>query len=215
MGNETLDRLKSAILTYEDEAAEELARLALADSLPPTDVANTVTDAIRQVGEAFGAGDIFLPELLSAAKATKAAMAVIEAELRDTGQEHEPAGTLVIGTVEGDIHDIGKNIVAALFFASGYRVVDLGTSVSPDAFVEAVRDHQPELLGMSALLTTTAAGQKSVIDQLAASGLRDRVKIIVGGAAISKGFAEQIGADGYGPTAFDGVELAARLLETG
>ncbi len=212
MANDLLGALKTAILAYEDEKSRDLARDALSAGADPAELAKAVTSAVREVGEAFGAGQVFLPELLGAAKATKAAMGVIEERLRATGAERERAGTLVIGTVQGDIHDIGKNIVAALFFASGYQVVDLGANVPADAFVRAVKEHRPELLGMSALLTTTASMQKSVIDELGRAGLRDRVKVIVGGAAISQGFAESIGADGYAPTAFAGVELAARLL---
>jgi corrinoid protein of di/trimethylamine methyltransferase len=212
MADQILSDIKDAILSYDDATAQELARQALAAKIDATTVAESVTDAIREVGDAFGDGRIFLPELLAAAKATKAAMGIVEEHLQDAGEKLEAAGTLVIGTVQGDVHDIGKNIVAALFTASGYKVVDLGTNVSTEAFVAAVNEHKPELLGMSALLTTTATLQKTVIDQLAEDGLRNQVKVIVGGAAISKGFAESIGADGYAPTAFDGVELAGRLL---
>jgi corrinoid protein of di/trimethylamine methyltransferase len=215
MSDKPLERLQQAILTYQDEAAQKEARRAFEEGIDPTQVATAVTDAIRQVGDAFGDGEIFLPELLSAAKATKAAMGIVEERLKAAGKEREKDGVLVIGTVQGDVHDIGKNIVAALFFASGFEVIDLGADISPEAFVKAVQEHRPDLLAMSALLTTTATMQKTVIEQLTAAGVRDQVKIIIGGAAISQGFADQIGADGYGATAFEGIHLAYRLLKAG
>lgn len=210
--SQNLEQLKQAILTYDAEGGVTLTRAALEEGASAVEVAGALTGAIRVVGDAFGRGDIFLPELVAAANAGKAAMNIIEEVLTQTASQRESAGTFMIGTVAGDIHDIGKNIVAALFFAAGFKVIDLGVDISSAAFVEAVEKHSPDILGMSALLTTTAPAQKKVVADLAAAGLRDKVKIIVGGAAISHEFAREIGADGYGATAFEAVSLADRLL---
>ncbi len=208
-----LAKLKESILDYDASAAELWAKKAMEEKMDPVEVANNLTDTIREVGEAFGCGEIFLPELIAAANAGKQAMSIIEEELRKAGQKQSVVGSLVIGTVKGDIHDIGKNIVATMFFASGFRVIDLGVDVSPEKFLEAVQQNKPDILGISALLSTTAPEQKNIIELIKKSGIRDQIKVMVGGGAISQRFADQIGADGYAANASEAVEVARKVLK--
>ena len=211
---EILGKFKEALLSYDHAKSEDFARAALEQGVDPVLVAGTLTDALGEVGEAFAREDIYLPELVLASRAGKAAMAVIEDELRETSSSIDSKGTIVLGTVQGDVHDIGKNIVATLFFANGFEVIDLGVDVPAADFVTAVREHSPDLLGLSALLTTTMTEQRVVIEQLEEAGLREDLKIVVGGAPVSEEFAEEIGADGYGPNALDAVELGKRMMES-
>ncbi len=162
------------------------------------------------VGEDFGAGRLFVPEVLMAAKAMKAAMEVLRPLLTQTGAPR--IGTFVIGTVKGDIHDIGKNLVAMMLEGAGFEVVDLGINTDADTFIAAVREHNADLLGMSALLTTTMPYMKVVIDRLKEEGLRDKVKVLVGGAPLSEAFAEEIGADAYCEDAAVAVEVAKKFM---
>ncbi len=162
------------------------------------------------VGEDFGAGILFVPEVLMAAKAMKAAMEVLRPLLTQTGAPR--IGTIVIGTVKGDIHDIGKNLVGMMLEGAGFEVVDLGINTDAEAFIAALREHEADLLGMSALLTTTMPYMKVVIDRLREEGLRDRVKVMVGGAPLSEAFAEDIGADAYCEDASVAVETAKKFM---
>jgi methanogenic corrinoid protein MtbC1 len=212
MQNQTLENLKAAVKAYDSTAAETLAIRALDEGIEPLSALGALTESIRDVGDAFGKGDCFLPELVGAAEAMQSAMPVLEAEIRKRGEHRESAGKVVAGTVFGDIHNIGKTILCTLLTADGFEVIDLGIDVSVDNFVAAVRTHQPDLLAMSALLTITAQEQKKVIETLEEEGLRKNVKVIIGGGAISDHFAESIGADGYDPTAPGGVKLARALL---
>ena len=209
---EILEKLRKSILEFEPEDAEVWANKAMEEKVDPAKAVDVLIEAVREVGDAFGREEIFLPELMMAAEAMKRAMPIIEKELKNTGREREAAGTLVIGTVESNIHDIGKTIVATLFEAAGFRVVDLGVDVPSTKFVEAVKEHKPDLLGLSALLTTTAPQQVVVMKLLKEAGIRDRVKVIVGGGAITQAYADEIGADGYGVNAAEAVEVATRLL---
>ena len=161
---------------------------------------------MASVEENFG-----IPELVGAAEAMKSATPIIEEEIRKIGKKRETAGVIVIGTVKGDIHDIGKNMVATLVTIDGFTVHDLGTDLSAEQFIEAVKQYQADILAMSALLTMTAREQRKVIDALKKAGLRDKVRVMVGGAAITQEFADDIGADGYDPTAVGAVKLARRL----
>ncbi len=211
--NHTLEKFREAVFDYDHVAAETLAQKALGEGTNAVEVARTLTDAMREIGDKFGRGEVYLPELVLASRAGTAAMAVIEDRLKGTAQERETVATVVLGTVKGDVHDIGKNIVSTLFFAAGFKVIDLGVDVAPETFVEAVKEHEPELLGLSALLTTTMTEQQVVLRQLEAQGLRDSVKVLVGGAPVTEDFALEIGADGYGDNAFDAVQVAKALLE--
>jgi corrinoid protein of di/trimethylamine methyltransferase len=213
MENQTLDKLKASVKTYDSAATEAVARDALQEGIEPLAILDALTESIREVGDAFGAGECFLPELVGAAEAMQSAMPILEAEIQQRGEKRQSAGRIVAGTVSGDIHNIGKTILCTLLTADGFEVVDLGIDVPVDRFIDAVRSHKPDLLAMSALLTITAQEQKKVIRALEAEGLREEVKIIVGGGAISENFAESIGADGYDATAPGGVKLARVLLE--
>ena len=212
MHDQTLADLATAVKEFDGAQAAALAEEALDAGADPTDVLGALTDAIREVGDAFGAGELFLPELVSAAEATQQAMPVVEAAFKAGGGSRTSAGKVVAGTVAGDIHNIGKTIFCTLLTADGFEVIDLGIDVPVDKFIETVRQEQPDVVAMSALLTITAQEQKRVIAALNEAGLRDNLKVIVGGGAISQPFADSIGADGYSPTAPGGVTLARELL---
>lgn len=212
MQDQTLADLGKAIKEFDGPGAAELTGRALDAGTDPNDVLEVLTDAIRKVGDAFGAGEVFLPELVSAAETTQAAMQIVEAAFKAGGGSRPSAGKVVAGTVAGDIHNIGKAIFCTLLTADGFEIIDLGIDVPIEKFIEAVREEQPDIVAMSALLTITAQEQKRVIEELNKTGLRDGVKIIVGGGAINQLFAETIGADGYSPTAPGGVTLARELL---
>jgi methanogenic corrinoid protein MtbC1 len=207
-----LGKPAQAIHDYDQQAAVRWAEAAQEQGINPLKALDTLTAAIREVGDAFGAGECFLPELVSAAEALQAAMPLIETQLRESGAERQSAGKVIAGTVAGDIHNIGKAMLCTLLVADGFQVVDLGIDVPTVRFVEAVREHRPDAVALSALLTITAAEQKNVIDALDEAGIRDGVKVIVGGGAINEEFAARIGADGYEPTAPGGVKLIRAWL---
>jgi len=207
-----LGRIRESVLTYQVEECEELVRQALREKIAALSIAEALNTAIEKIGDDFGRGDIFLPELVMAAEAIKKGHEVIEAELKKSGQIRKSLGRFMIGTVAEDIHDIGKNIVAALFEASGFEVINLGVEVPASRFIEEVRKHKPDILGLSALLTTTIYQQKEVIEALKKEGLKDGLRVIVGGSPVTGKFAESIGADGYGANAAEGVDVAKKLL---
>jgi len=162
------------------------------------------------VGERFRAGDMYLPEVLMSAKAMHKGLEIVRPRLAQSGQSLQRK--VVMGTVEGDIHDIGKKIVGTLIEGNGFNVIDLGVDLRPEVFVQAVEEHRPDVLGMSAMLTTTMTNMKKVIDLLKEKGLREKVKVVVGGAPVSEEFAESIGADGYAPDAGVAAELVRKLV---
>ncbi len=211
MGVEVLEDLKKAILGYDREAAANLARKAVQEKIDPLKVLDAMTLAIRQVGDGFGKGELWLPELVGAAAAMEAATPIIEEEINRIDAKRDSLGTIVIGTVYGDIHTIGKTMVATLLTADGFVVNDLGINVSAEGFVMGIKRYHADILAMSALMTTTAPEQRKVIEILKSEGLRDEVKIMIGGGAITQEFANSIGADGYDPTAPGAVSLARRL----
>jgi len=212
MGVELYNDLKSAILSYDAAKTAQLAQQIVQQRLDPLAAFEAMTDAIRHVGEQFGEGILFLPELVGAAEAMQAATPVLTEEIEQQGGQRESAGKVVIGSVFGDMHNIGKTMVCTLLTADGFEVIDLGINVETHQFVEAVKAHDADIVAMSALLTTTAHEQKKVIDSLVEDGLRDKVKVMVGGGAISDEFAESIGADGYDPMAPGAVKLARRFM---
>lgn len=212
METEILENVKKHIIEYDSKETVNWVRKAVAEEIDPVKVLNALTLAIRQVGDRFGRGDLWLPELIGAASALQAAMPIVEEELKKRRANPDVLGTIVIGTVYGDIHTIGKDIVSTLLTAEGFKVIDLGVNVAADQFAEAVMKHQADILAMSALLTMTAAEQRKVIDLLGESGIRGRVKVLVGGGAVNEKFAESIGADGYDATAVGGAKLARRLM---
>lgn len=207
-----LEKLAESIKTYDVNGAAELSAKAMEEGVEPLKALKALTIAIREIGDAFAVGEVFLPELVSAADAMQAALPIIEEKLQHTGEKRESVGKVVAGTVSGDIHNIGKSMLCTLLTADGFEVIDLGIDVPLTKFVEAVQEHQPDILALSALLTITAMEQRNVIETLDDCGLRDSVKIIVGGGAINDEFAESIGADGYDPTAPGGVTLCRTLL---
>jgi trimethylamine corrinoid protein len=208
----TFDDLSRAVTEYDVKAAADLAQQAVDEGLDPLEGLDAISAAMKVVGEGFSNGDLWLPDLVGAADASQAAMPILEEEIKRRGQEAKTLGTIVLGTVSGDIHTIGKSMVGVLLVAQGFRVVDVGANIPTAQFVKAVQDNNADILALSALLTTTAPQQGKVIDALKEAGLRDQVKIMVGGGAITQGFADSIGADGYGATAPGAVDLAKSLL---
>lgn len=184
---------------------------ALDAGIPPEAILNEgMVTAMDEVGALFEAGEYFVPEMLIAAHTMQTGLAILKPLLIEGGVE--PSGSIVIGTVQGDLHDIGKNLVAMMLEGGGFEVFDLGTDVSPDAFLEAIREHSPNLVGLSALLTTTMQKMRETISVIEAAGFRDRVKIMVGGAPVTEAFAKDIGAEGYAPDASKAVSLAKDLV---
>ena len=212
MAIETLENLKRTIIEYDAEGAASWARKTVEEKVDPIKALNAMTESIRQVGDRFGKGELWLPDLVGAADAMQAAMPIIEEELKRTGMKREALGSVVAGTVFGDIHNIGKTMVCTLLTAEGFEVYDLGVNIKAEEFVDAIENYKADILAMSALLTMTAPEQRKVIDTLKEKGVRDKVKIMVGGGAITQDFADSIGADGYDPTAPGAVELAKRLV---
>lgn len=209
---EILDKLKNMVLDFDIDIAEETAKEAIGSGVDPVEAANALSDGIQIVGDKFGTGELFLPDLVCASEVLKKAFPVINAEIEKRGEKAASLGKVVIGTVFGDIHNIGKDMVSTLLYAAGFEVIDLGINVRGEDFLKAVRDEKPDILAMSALLTTTSAEQKNVIEGLAKAGLRDKVKVIVGGSPINQEFADLIGADGYGATAPEGVKMVKKFL---
>jgi 5-methyltetrahydrofolate--homocysteine methyltransferase len=192
------------------EVVRRLTEEALAEGRPATEVLEDgLIAGMRVVGEDFKYNRIFVPEVLLAARAMKAGMAVLQ-PLLTAGAEESSAGTLVMGTVKGDLHDIGKNLVGMMAEGAGFKVIDLGTNTDAEAFIAAVREHEADILGMSALLTTTMVYMKTVVDAMKQAGL-EHVAICVGGAPISQGFTDEIGADGYAADAGSAVQLFKRV----
>ncbi|MFO1401227.1 MAG: corrinoid protein [Steroidobacteraceae bacterium] len=205
--------MRQCVIDGDVDRARELAQQAIAAGLDPLEaITRGFTPGVNHVGEQFGLGEMFLPELVLGGEAMKAAVEVLEPELKRRGSERRSLGRVVLGTVHGDVHEIGKTLVHTMLSASGFEVLDLGVDVPAARFVEAVRTLRPQVLGLSALLTTTMPGQREVIEALAAAGLRGQVKVVVGGAPVSQQWAAEIGADGYGEDAMRAVKLVRALL---
>jgi 5-methyltetrahydrofolate--homocysteine methyltransferase len=201
-----LQQLADAVISGQAPKVEQLTTEALDQGVSPTDVLNKgLIAGMQVVGVKFKNNEFYVPEVLIAARAMKAGMKILRPKLAESGIE--PAGRFVIGTVTGDLHDIGKNLVSMMIEGAGYEVIDLGVDVAPNTFIEAVKDHQPLAIGMSALLTTTMVNMKKTIEAFENDGLRDQVKILVGGAPLTDDYAREIGADGYAPDAASAVEL--------
>jgi corrinoid protein of di/trimethylamine methyltransferase len=206
-----LDQLYDAVVRGDDDVARDITAQALADGVDAlTLVDQYMSPAMAEVGRRFEACEYFVPELLLSARAMKAGLELVRPVLAARGAE--PAGRVAIGTVEGDLHDIGKKLVSAMLEGAGFQVVDLGVNVKPEAFVEAVREKRVNVLCMSALLTTTMLTMRRAIEALDQAGLRDRVKILVGGAPVTPQFAAEIGADGSGENAVEAVAAARKVL---
>jgi len=205
------ERLAQAIINFEDEAIEDLTHQALEAGLEPQQIIlNGLAPGLETVGRLYAEGRYFIPELAMCGRTMEAAMAILTPliEAKGAGQY---LGKVVIGTVEGDLHDIGKNLVVSMLRGSGYETIDLGVNVPTSRFVDQVRELGPDVLGLSALLLTTREVMGEVVEALAEAGLRDNVKIIVGGSPVNDDFARKIGADGYGEDAVDAVKLARQF----
>jgi len=212
MSSQLLEQITAAVVEGDPDATVSGTREALAAGLEPLRIINEgLVPGMRTVGDKYSSGEYFLPNLIVSAAGMKQAMALLEPELKARRETVKSAGTVVIGTVRGDIHEIGKSLVATMLSANGFEVHDLGVDVSAERFVDTVRETGAGLVGLSALLTTTMMGQKKVIEELERAGLRGGVKVMVGGAPVSQAFAETIGADGYAQDAVAAVELATRL----
>jgi corrinoid protein of di/trimethylamine methyltransferase len=203
--------LYDAILTGNAKKAEEVTKAALAANVDPSELLGKyMIPAMDEVGKRFECNEYFVPELLIAARAMKTALQMLTPTLAAAGAK--AAGRVVIGTVQGDLHDIGKNLVASMLEGGGFQVVDLGVDVPPAKFVEAAKEQAGSILAMSALLTTTMTQMKAVIKALEEAGIRTSTKVIIGGAPITQQYADEIGADGYGDNASTAVALARRLV---
>ena len=212
--NAKYDAMRMSVLDGDEDIAVELAEEALSSELDPMDAMNLgFLKGIREVGALYEKGEYYLPELVAAADAMNAAMKILAPALAESTGKSSKKGKIVIATVEGDIHDIGKTIVASLFTANGYDVIDLGVSVKNAEIIETVRRESPDFLGLSALLTTTMVRQKEIIEILLEDGLRSKVKVLVGGAPVNSEWAGKIGADGYGDNAAEAVKIADVLLK--
>jgi 5-methyltetrahydrofolate--homocysteine methyltransferase len=206
-----LQQIASNLYEGEDEEVAELVQQALDQGMEPHEILQGgLIAGMDEVGKDFKADVLYMPEVLIAARAMHAGMDVLRPLLAES--DAAGAGKYIIGTVKGDLHDIGKNLVRMMLEGAGFEVVDLGKDVPEETFVAAVREHQPKILGLSALLTTTMAEMKTAIEALEEAGLRDSVKIMVGGAPLTAAFAEEIGADAYAPDAATAVDVARSLL---
>lgn len=207
-----LDNLAKAVIEYDPTAAEAWARTAVAEGIDPIQALHALTEAIRQVGDGFERDELFLPELVGAASAMQAAMPVLQEQIEKSGVVRQSLGVIIIGTVFGDIHTIGKTMVTTLCAAEGFEVHDLGVNVTAEGFIEGIKEYHADILAMSALMTMTVPQIRKVIHTLKEQGLRDQVKILVGGAGVTESFAEAVGADGYDPTAPGAAKLARKLV---
>lgn len=206
-------KLTESLVIGEPEATVEFTRQALAEGIEPMSIIqNGLMPGMNIVGEKFASGEYFLPDLIIAAEGMQRAMELLEPELRARQQALESAGTVVIGTVKGDIHEIGKSLVATMLSANGFKVFDLGVDVPTQKFIEKVQETQANILGLSALLTTTMTVQKEVISALQEAGLRNQVKVMVGGAPVTRKWASDIGADGFAEDAIGAVQVAKQLV---
>lgn len=206
-----LEKIKAAVIGGKHAEIRALVEEALDAGVDPDTLINdALIAAMDVVGRDFGEGKIFVPEMLVSAVTMKAGLEVVKPRI--AGGKNSSRGTVVMATVKGDLHDIGKNLVAMMLEGAGFRVLDLGVDLSVEKLIDQVKSIQPEILGLSALLTTTMPEMQKVIQELKAQGLRDKIKVMVGGAPVDRAFAEKIGADGYGANAAEAVELARRFV---
>lgn len=205
-------RLSNAVIEGDNEQVEVLTKEAISAKVDPLEIINEgLIGGMNVVGQRFKVNDMFVPEVLMSARSMNAGIELVKPLL--AGGEMTNKGTVIIGTVKGDLHDIGKSLVGMMLECSGYKVIDLGVDISPEEFMTAIKDNNGEILALSALLTTTMLSMKSTIDECVAQGMRNNVKVIIGGAPISQEFSDQIGADGYAGDAAAAVELVAKLLQ--
>jgi len=213
MREKSYSAMRQSIIDGVPETARSLAQEALATGILPLDaISNGFVPGMHEVGEQFGRHQVFLPDMMASAEAMRAAMVVLEPEFRKLGTERPTAGIVVLGTTKGDIHEIGKSLVGTLLSAHGFRVHDLGVDVPGEQFAIKARELRANIVGVSALLTTTMKNQRGVVEALDRAGLRPGTKVIVGGAPVTRRWAEEIGADGYAKDAMAAVALAQTLM---
>jgi len=206
-----LDTISVALQCGEAEQVSELVKQALEEDITPEKILHdALIKGMGVIGEKFKKNEVYVPEVLIAARAMNAGMDILKPKLTETGVQ--TIGKVIIGTVSGDLHDIGKNLVRMMLEGAGFEVIDLGTNVSASQFVNAIKEHHPNILCMSALLTTTMINMVEVIKEIESAGLRDEVKVMIGGAPITKNYAEQITADGYSPDAASAVDAAKSFV---
>lgn len=208
---EILDQIAKELFAGNAKAVAELTQKALSEGFSPQEILNEgMIKGMNEVGVKFKANEIYVPEVLIAARAMKAGMEILKPKLAETGVE--PVGKMIIGTVKGDLHDIGKNLVAMIMEGAGFEVIDLGIDVPAEKFIQAIEEYQPQLVGMSALLTTTMIQIRENIKAFQEASIRDQVKVMIGGAPVTQKFADEVGADGYAPDAASAVDKAKELL---
>ncbi len=207
----SLEVIKNSVIEGNVTAAADETKSCLESGMDPMEIINQgLVAGMNVVGPRFKAGDMFVPEVLMSARAMHAGLDLVKEKMVDF--EMPSSGKVIIGTVKGDLHDIGKNLVAIMLESSGFTVVNLGVDIPPEKFAEAVKEHEPQVVGLSALLTTTMLEMKETIDYLKEEGLRDKVKVVIGGAPVTDDFSTEIGADGYAPDGGSAVELVQRLI---
>jgi len=213
MHEDLFKAMAQSVIDGEPEEAERLAHQAIQEDIDPLEAINQgFVLGVNYVGEQFSCGELYLPDLVLAGEAMKSAVAVLEPEMARRGTHRQTLGRVVLGTVEGDIHDIGKTLVGTMLSASGFEVFDMGVDVAVDRMIEKAREVDAHIVGVSALLTTTMVKQKTVIEKMKAAGLHPRVKVMVGGAPVTRDWAQQIGADGFSEDAIGAVAVARQLV---
>lgn len=211
MSEKIYEKLASAILEGDSDASASITQQGLDEGVSAGDILNNgLIVGMNEVGVRFKAGDMFVPEVLMSAESMASGMTLLRPLLAES--KTKMAGTIVMGTVQGDLHDIGKNLVSMMCEGAGFQIVNIGFDAAPEKFIEAIKEHQPEIVGMSAMLTTTMRAMGHTIKAIEEAGLRDKVKIMVGGAPVDQEFADRIGADGYGANAPASSELAKQLV---
>jgi len=209
---DTLNKIRDSLANLELDSTLNLVDEALKSNVSVKDIIDSLAEGMKIVGERYENGDYFVADLIVAGEIFKEVMNILRPRII-AERKSQPIGRVVIGTVYGDVHDVGKNLVAIFLEAAGFEVIDLGVDVPPQKFIEAVKQYKPDIVGMSALLTTTMVHMKDVIESLKKEGLKDKVKVIVGGAPLTEEFAKSIGADAYGENAFKAVEICRKMVE--
>jgi len=206
-----LEDLRKSVIDGDQDATQDMVHKALAENIPAENILKDgLIPAMSEVGRMFEAGEFYVPEMLVSARAMKSGLAILKPKL--AAANIQAIGKVVIGTVQGDLHDIGKNLVGMMLEGAGFEVIDLGVDVSPEKYVQAVQEQQPDLIGCSALLTTTMPRMKDIVLALQAAGLREQVKVMIGGAPVTEQYAMDIGADFYAPDAASAAQRARQAL---
>ncbi len=213
MSEDSFKQMAQSVIEGDDDEAARLAQQVLDQGADPLQAINNgFTAGMNVVGELYSTGEYFLPDLILGGEAMKAALAVLEPALKASGQARQVLGTVVLGTVKGDIHEIGKSLVSSMLSTNGFQVYDLGVDIEASEFVAKTREFDADIVALSALLTTTMLHQQDVIEHLAEAGLRERVKVMVGGSPVTQGWADQIGADGFAENAANAVVVAKKMM---